>query len=104
MPSGPLLGSDWSSGVPAVGVGAHADEPREYRQGWEDEVLDPDRRRGCPAFVAEVPDGGAELQRVLRRASGSGFAFGREAGEGLEHLLGLERGTELDHADDVARS
>ena len=35
---------------------------------------------------------------------GGGLAFGAEAAEGLEHLLGVQRRTELDDAFDLDRS
>jgi hypothetical protein len=54
--------------------------------------------------VAEVPEGGAELQRVARRAPGRGLAVGDQAGEGLVPLLGVQGRAELDDAVDLAWS
>ena len=50
--------------------------------------------------MAEVPEGGTELERVLRRAPGRGLAVGDQAGEGLVPLLGLQGRAELDDALD----
>ena len=57
-------------------------------------------RRGDAALVAEVPEGGAELEGVLRRTIRRGLAFVREPGESLVHLLALKRWAEFDHALD----
>ena len=54
--------------------------------------------------MAEVPEGGAELERVARRAPGRGLAVGGQAGEGLVPLLGAQRRAELDDAVDLGRS
>jgi hypothetical protein len=54
--------------------------------------------------VAEVPEGGAELKRVLRCAPGGRLAFGRQTAERLVHLSAVQGGTELDHAIDLDRS
>src|SRR5262249_1780958 len=62
--------------VPVVVVGAYAEYLRQRPQRREDEVLHPDGCCGDPAFVAEVPEGGAELERVLRGARGCGLAGG----------------------------
>src|SRR5215468_12686826 len=95
----------WSGPAVPVGVvGAYAEGLRQRRQRREHQVLYPDRRRGDAAFVAEVPEGGAELQRVLRRARGRGLAVGHEAGERLVPLLGVQRWAEFDDALDLART
>ena len=51
--------------------------------------------------MAEVPKGGAKLERVLGCASGRGVAVGDQAGEGFVELFGQQGGTELDRALDV---
>ena len=62
--------------VPAFVVGADAEHLRQRPQRGQEQVLGPDGRRGHPAFVAEVPEGGTKLERVLGRASGRGVAVG----------------------------
>src|SRR4029077_15493948 len=54
--------------------------------------------------VAEVPEGGAELERVLRRAPGCGLAVGHQPGEGLMPFLGVQCRAEFNDAFDLARS
>ncbi len=54
--------------------------------------------------MAEVPEGGAELERVARRAPGCGLAVGDQAGEGLMQLLGAQSRAQLDNALDLVRS
>ncbi len=84
-----------------VVVGVHAEDPRERPQWREHEVLHPDRRCGNPAFVAEVPEGGAELERVPRRAPWGGLAVGHQTGDSFVKLLGEKRRAQLNNALDV---
>ena len=90
--------------VPVVIVGAYAEDFRQRPQRREHQVLHPCGRRGDPAFVAEVPEGGAELERVLRCAGRRGLAVGGQAGEGLVELLGLQCRAVLDDPVDLGRS
>jgi hypothetical protein len=53
--------------------------------------------------VAEVPEGGAELERVARCAPGSGLAVGDHPGKGLMQFLSAQRRAKLDDALDLAR-
>ena len=48
--------------------------------------------------MAEVPEGGAELERVFGCASGGGVAVGDQPGEGLVPFFGLQSGAEFDDA------
>ena len=57
-----------------------------------------------PAFVAEMPEGGAELERVLRRAPRCGLAVSHQAGQRLVELLGVQCRAEFDDALDLAWS
>ncbi len=54
--------------------------------------------------MAEVPEGGAELERVAWCAPGCGLAVGDQAGEGLVQLLGAQGRAGLDDALDLVRS
>ena len=87
--------------VPVLVVRTEAEHLGRRPQGREDQVLDPDGRGGHPALVAEVPEGGAELQGVLGRPPGGRPPVGHQAGQGLVELLGVEGRTELDHAGDL---
>src|ERR1700733_9020713 len=76
--------------VPAFVVGLHTQQLRQHRQGGQHDVLDPYGRRGHPALVAEVPERGAELKRVLRRPARGRPAVGDQAGDGLVELFGVQ--------------
>ena len=78
--------------VPVVVVGAYAEYLRQRPQRREYEVLYPDGRRGDPALVAEVPEGGAELERVPRRAPGRGLAVGHQVASAWCHSLACNAG------------
>src|ERR1700689_3752316 len=87
--------------VPPRVVGTHAERLCQRRQDRKHEVLHGDGRCGDPAFVAEVPEGGAEPERVPWRAPGRGPAIGYQAGHRLVELLAAQRGPELDYRLDV---
>ena len=60
-----------------------------------------DRRRDDPAFVAEVPERSAELERIARRAPGACLAVGDQARECLVQLFGEKRRPKLNDALDA---
>jgi hypothetical protein len=79
--------SVWDLAVPALVVGAQAKYFCQHPQRWEKDVLGPDRGRGYPALMAEVPKGGTELERVLRRTPRAGRPIGHQAGDGFVELF-----------------
>jgi hypothetical protein len=54
--------------------------------------------------VAEVPEGGTELERILGRAPGRGLAVGHQAGDSFVKLLGEQCRAQFDDALDLAGS
>jgi hypothetical protein len=54
--------------------------------------------------VAEVPEGGAELERVLRGTCACGLAVGSQTGGGFVELLGLKRRAAFDDGVDLGSS
>src|ERR1022692_5092849 len=90
--------------VPPGVVRAHAEGFRYRPQRREHDVLHCDGRRGDPAFVAEVPEGGAQLERVARRAPGRGPAVGGQAGDGLVEFPGVQRWPQLHDSLDLGGS
>src|ERR1022692_4752121 len=100
--------------VPPGVVRAHAEGFRYRPQRREHDVLHCDGRRGDPAFVAEVPEGGAfvaevpeggaQLERVARRAPRRGPAVSGQARDCLVELPGAQRWPELHDSLDLGGS
>src|SRR5580704_15748169 len=90
--------------VPPGVVRAHAEGLRCDPQRREHDVLQADGRSGDPAFAAEMPEGGSQLERVARRAPGRGPAVGGQARDGLVELLAPQRWPQFDDCLDLAGS
>ena len=54
--------------------------------------------------MAEMPEGGAELERVARRSPGRGPSVSGQVGDGLVELPGTQRRPELDDGLDLGGS
>jgi hypothetical protein len=70
----PVLGV--RAAIPMVVIGAFTEDLCERPQRREHDVLDPDGRGSDTAFVAEMPEGCAELEQVPGRAPRRGVVVG----------------------------